>query len=179
MPDKTLADLIIEHGPYVAGSVVPAWAVAVIPPGSVPTASQINALRDELIELRADRAELEILRPAAHQPCPAGISCWQLDEDAPPAGPVSPPEDEQCPAVGQDTPEPSRDDYDSERWRDYHWGRSFTATPLEDACLCRQHPCGLVSQSTIADDCDQHGLKGVARTRRQGHAAADCPGTPA
>jgi hypothetical protein len=30
------------------------------------SAAELNDLRDELIELRADRAELAILRPAAH-----------------------------------------------------------------------------------------------------------------
>jgi hypothetical protein len=45
----TLADQIIEHGPYYAAQLNPITA---------PTADELNALRDELIELRKLRASV-------------------------------------------------------------------------------------------------------------------------
>jgi hypothetical protein len=45
---KTLADLIVEHGPFIAGEQV-------LPPLRVPTALDLNELRNELIELRRMR----------------------------------------------------------------------------------------------------------------------------
>ncbi len=46
-----LGDLLVEHGPFKPGD---------IPPGMIrrPTASDYNALRDELVGLRAARDEL-------------------------------------------------------------------------------------------------------------------------
>lgn len=57
-----LGDLIVEHGEFEPGECG-FWVDAEDVDGG---AADVNALRDELIELRADRAELEILRPAAH-----------------------------------------------------------------------------------------------------------------
>jgi len=48
----SLADQIIEHGPFVAGEVQPGWM-------RLPKAVDYNALRDELIEGRRLRAAAE------------------------------------------------------------------------------------------------------------------------
>lgn len=48
----SLADLIIEHGPYLAGDLLPEWK-------RLTAAADHNALRDELIELRRLRAAAE------------------------------------------------------------------------------------------------------------------------
>lgn len=58
---SALGDLIVEGGPYDA-TEHPRYGQE----SQFFLNSDLNALRDELIELRADRAELAILRPAAH-----------------------------------------------------------------------------------------------------------------
>lgn len=61
----SLADQIIEHGPFVAGEVQPDWM-------RWPKAVDYNALRDELIELRRLRAAPE--GPAVVQGSNSGMS---------------------------------------------------------------------------------------------------------
>jgi hypothetical protein len=59
----------------------------------------------------------------------------------------------------------------------FHIGRGWEGHEIEDACPCPQEPCGLVDLGRAADDCDQHHpLK--ARSTRQGHSLANCPGPP-
>jgi len=53
-----------------------------------------------------------------------------------------------------------------------HVGRSWAGHSIEDACICDQEPCGLVSHEN--PECDQHGMK-AARTLRQHHSAEKCP----
>jgi hypothetical protein len=54
----------------------------------------------------------------------------------------------------------------------YHFGRAWGGHAIEDACICRKEPCGLVGEPDPA--CDQHGHS-FARTMRQGHFATECP----
>jgi hypothetical protein len=56
----------------------------------------------------------------------------------------------------------------------FHFGRSWTGHALEDECPCAKAPCGLVD-STEVEECPQHSWW-AAKTIRQMHAAADCPG---
>ena len=61
---------------------------------------------------------------------------------------------------------------------EWHYGRSWVGTRLEDECPCAKQPCGLV---TLADagnaNCPQHAVA-YARTMRQSHLASNCPGKP-
>jgi hypothetical protein len=61
----------------------------------------------------------------------------------------------------------------------WHLGRSWIGHPIEDGCPCGQAPCGLVDDTLISPDCDQHGM-GAAKTMRQIHTSNACParGTP-
>lgn len=52
----SLADQIIDGGPFVPGDVIPAWAA------DLTRSEPMNALRDELIELRQLRAAAEEMR---------------------------------------------------------------------------------------------------------------------
>ncbi|MEV6633894.1 hypothetical protein AB0M54_24395 [Actinoplanes sp. NPDC051470] len=60
MTDKTLADLIVEHGPYKPGGVIPHAL------GGMLQAGPMNALRDELIEGREAKARLDRLLGVAY-----------------------------------------------------------------------------------------------------------------
>lgn len=64
-------------------------------------------------------------------------------------------------------------------WQDaeMHIGRSFTDTRLEDVCPCPKEPCGLVAFSKALESCEYGHHWASARTIRQGHSAAKCPGT--
>lgn len=53
---------------------------------------------------------------------------------------------------------------------DYHIGRAWVGTRIEDKCPCEKAPCGLVS--VPHPDCDQHTIR---KTIRQSHRAEDCP----
>ena len=55
---------------------------------------------------------------------------------------------------------------------DYHMGRSFHDTRLEDECPCPKEACGLVS--TPVESCEQHNVL-AGKTMRQLHSAGDCP----
>ena len=59
---------------------------------------------------------------------------------------------------------------------EYHIGRSFVGTRLEDDCPCPKAPCGLVIMDGLGGDpdCPQHGLA-ASKTLRQIHRAEDCP----
>jgi hypothetical protein len=61
-------------------------------------------------------------------------------------------------------------------WAGHHVGRSWTGTPLEDACPCPKQPCGLVRQGDAHPDCREHPI-GRAKSMRQGHPADKCPTT--
>lgn len=56
---------------------------------------------------------------------------------------------------------------------DYHMGRSFHGTRLEDDCPCPKEPCGLVGDPV--DECEEHPLS-AGKTIRQMHSAKQCPG---
>lgn len=56
-----------------------------------------------------------------------------------------------------------------------HLGRAFTGRDIEDACPCPKAPCGLVDMGDAVPECDHH-WPWRARTMRQGHPAALCPG---
>lgn len=56
-----------------------------------------------------------------------------------------------------------------------HIGRSWTDTPLEDACPCVKAACGLVPRNQVSPECDQHPPT-ACKTIRQSHRAGDCPG---
>ena len=56
---------------------------------------------------------------------------------------------------------------------DYHVGRAWVGTRIEDECLCEKAACGLVA--VRHPDCEQHGMN---KTIRQGHRAEDCPAAP-
>jgi hypothetical protein len=58
---------------------------------------------------------------------------------------------------------------------DYHIGRSWTGSRLEDECPCPQEPCGLIAVSKIDPECPQHAMS-AAMTTRQNHYADACPG---
>jgi hypothetical protein len=60
-------------------------------------------------------------------------------------------------------------DYDA-----MHAGRSWSGTPLEDACPCPKKPCGLVAYNEADPDCVQHGRNHPAKTMRQGHTPDRC-----
>lgn len=53
----TLADQIIQHGPYVAGEPLPNWMLRNI------TAAEANELRTELVELRSKARGLDGATP--------------------------------------------------------------------------------------------------------------------
>lgn len=57
----------------------------------------------------------------------------------------------------------------------FHIGRSWLGHPLEDDCPCGKAACGLVDSDLIDPDCPQHALT-AAKTMRQMHTPADCPG---
>lgn len=57
---------------------------------------------------------------------------------------------------------------------DMHFGRSWEGTRLEDECPCPKAPCGLVT-GVLQSGCPEHDPM-AAKTMRQGHSAADCPG---
>lgn len=57
----------------------------------------------------------------------------------------------------------------------WHVGRSWSGTVLEDECPCSKAPCGLVDQTNLNPDCDQHPSFRM-KTMRQGHPADKCPG---
>lgn len=54
-----------------------------------------------------------------------------------------------------------------------HFGRSFEGHWIEDACVCEQEPCGLISDDRRNPDCDQHTMM---KTIRQSHLSEECPG---
>lgn len=60
---------------------------------------------------------------------------------------------------------------------DWHIGRGFTGTRVEDNCPCPKEPCGLVAQPRAVPHCDQH-RPGSCKTIRQSHPADRCPGDP-
>ena len=67
--------------------------------------------------------------------------------------------------------EPSEDEW--------HIGRSFHGTRLEDACPCEKAPCGLVtSEAAEKANCPEHRIDS-AKTIRQSHLASKCPAIPA
>lgn len=55
---------------------------------------------------------------------------------------------------------------------DYHVGRAWSGTDIEDACPCPQEPCGLVSMNSADPSCEQHRPD---KTTRQVHASSQCP----
>lgn len=57
---------------------------------------------------------------------------------------------------------------------EYHIGRSWTGTALEDDCPCPKASCGLVVSSKIKSDCPQHSLV-ATKTIRQMHSEDNCP----
>ena len=62
---------------------------------------------------------------------------------------------------------------------DYHMGRSWSGTALEDSCPCPKAPCGLVDfGAPPIPVCDQHNPENpfLSRTMRQVHKASQCPG---
>ena len=64
-------------------------------------------------------------------------------------------------------PEPSEDEW--------HIGRSFQGTRLEDACPCEKAPCGLVTHEAAEKaNCPEHRIDS-AKTIRQAHLASKCP----
>lgn len=60
---------------------------------------------------------------------------------------------------------------------EYHMGRSFSGTRLEDGCPCPKAPCGLVLANGLGvdPDCPEHSLA-AGKTIRQTHRADACPG---
>jgi hypothetical protein len=60
----------------------------------------------------------------------------------------------------------------------HHIGRSFADTHLEDKCPCPKAACGLVPRDQVVEECGQHHWTS-AKTIRQSHPAAACPGAPA
>lgn len=58
----------------------------------------------------------------------------------------------------------------------WHMGRSWVGHPLEDECPCPKTACGLVDLQHVDESCEQHPLD-RAKTMRQGHPPADCPGS--
>lgn len=59
---------------------------------------------------------------------------------------------------------------------EYHMGRSFAGTRLEDGCPCPKAPCGLVLATGLGVDwdCPEHSLA-AGKTIRQTHRADACP----
>lgn len=59
---------------------------------------------------------------------------------------------------------------------EYHMGRSFSGTRLEDRCPCPKAPCGLVLATGRGGDpeCPEHSLA-AGKTIRQTHRADRCP----
>lgn len=69
----SLADQIIDGGPYAEGDTIRAW---MLPPNL--TAAALNALRDELLELRRLRALLEQFEVGGNlddQDCDISLTC--------------------------------------------------------------------------------------------------------
>lgn len=58
--------------------------------------------------------------------------------------------------------------------KEWHIGRSFHGTRLEDDCPCIKGECGL-AVSGSNEDCPQHGMS-ATKTLRQMHYLKDCPG---
>lgn len=56
----------------------------------------------------------------------------------------------------------------------WHFGRSWTGTPLEDICPCGKAPCGLVDEALVDEECLQHPFSRT-KTIRQMHQAENCP----
>lgn len=58
----------------------------------------------------------------------------------------------------------------------YHLGRSWPGygTPMEDACPCPKTACGLVDDTTVHPECDQHPPQ-RSKTMRHIHPADQCP----
>ncbi|MET4144196.1 hypothetical protein [Arthrobacter sp. UYCo732] len=58
----------------------------------------------------------------------------------------------------------------------HHMGRSWPGegTPMEDDCPCPKTACGLVEDTNLHPDCDQHPFH-RAKTFRQTHRADQCP----
>lgn len=52
--------------------------------------------------------------------------------------------------------------------------RSWSETPLEDACPCGKAECGLVDSALIDPECLEHPMR-RAKTMRRMHQEADCP----
>lgn len=61
---------------------------------------------------------------------------------------------------------------------EWHVGRSFNDTRLEDDCPCPKAPCGLVVSDNAAEDCPEHPWH-RAKTIRQSHLGENCPGETA
>lgn len=62
----------------------------------------------------------------------------------------------------------------SDRWQ-WHVGRAFDNTLLEDHCPCGKAPCGLVDSELVDPECIQHSWS-AGKTIRQGHTPDQCPG---
>lgn len=60
---------------------------------------------------------------------------------------------------------------------DWHIGRSFADTHLEDACPCPQEPCGLIARDQVRPDCPEHAVW-AGKSIRQGHRPDACVGPP-
>jgi hypothetical protein len=56
---------------------------------------------------------------------------------------------------------------------EFHIGRSWSGSDLEDSCPCPKEPCGLVSRLRVVQECKQHPFK-AAKSIRQSHSAEDC-----
>lgn len=58
---------------------------------------------------------------------------------------------------------------------DWHFGRAFKGTQLEDHCPCEKEACGLVTRTAAEGaDCPEHGMA-AGKTIRQSHRADRCP----
>lgn len=56
---------------------------------------------------------------------------------------------------------------------DWHVGRSWNDTHLEDGCPCVKERCGLVAVRTADPDCPEHPPE-RGKSMRQGHPANTC-----
>jgi hypothetical protein len=57
--------------------------------------------------------------------------------------------------------------------KNWHIGRSFSGTRLEDDCPCPKAPCGLVDSGDTHPDCEQHPQVRY-KTIRQSHRPDEC-----
>lgn len=109
----------------------------------------------------------------------------RLAESTPPAARTASQGVQDAPEVAQGTPEPLRppeppatsDEPTGTGADTWHVGRSWTGHRLEDGCPCSKGACGLAAEP-FDPTCLQH-PQARAKTIRQGHRAADCPGAAA